>query len=84
MVNAVILDIDGTLVDSNYQHAVAWDRAMARHGACVPMWRIHRTIGMGGDKLVAYLAGDEVEQRVGDQIRNAESELYSELIPKFA
>ncbi|MDQ3729623.1 MAG: HAD family hydrolase [Actinomycetota bacterium] len=82
MVKAVILDIDGTLVDTNYQHAVAWDRAMARHGAYMPMWRIHRTIGMGGDKLVAYLAGDEVEQRVGDQIRDAESELYSELIPE--
>ncbi len=82
VVKAVILDIDGTLVDTNYQHAVAWDRAMARHGAYMPMWRIHRTIGMGGDKLVAYLAGDEVEQRVGDQIRDAESELYSELIPE--
>ena len=80
MVNAVILDIDGTLVDTNYQHAIAWDRALARQGVHVPLWQIHRTIGMGGDQFVAHLAGDEVEERSGDEIRDAESELYSELL----
>ncbi len=80
MVSAVILDVDGTLVDTNYQHAIAWDRAFARHDAFVELWRIHRHIGMGGDQLVAELAGDEVEERSGDDIRDAESELYGELI----
>ena len=80
MSEAVILDIDGTLVDTNYQHAIAWDRAFARQGEHVELWRIHRHIGMGGDQLVAALAGDEVESRSGDEIRDAESELYAELI----
>ena len=80
MIKAVILDVDGTLVDTNYQHAIAWDRAMARHDAHVPLWRIHRHIGMGGDQLVRELAGDEVEERSGECIRDAESELYDELI----
>ena len=53
---AAILDIDGTLVDTNYQHALAWFRAFRQHGVTLPIWRIHRHIGMGGDQLVAALA----------------------------
>jgi HAD superfamily hydrolase (TIGR01509 family) len=75
-----ILDIDGTLVDTNYHHAVAWYRAFRRNGIVLPVWRIHRHIGMGGDQLVAALAGDEVEEEKGDAIRDAETELYMELI----
>ncbi len=62
---AAILDIDGTLVDTNYQHALAWYRAFRQHGVVLPIWRIHRAIGMGGDQLVAALAGDEVEGEHG-------------------
>jgi HAD superfamily hydrolase (TIGR01549 family) len=77
---AAILDIDGTLVDSNYQHAIAWYRALRQHGHVLPIWRIHRHIGMGGDQLVASLCGDEVEERQGDDIRDAEKALYMALI----
>jgi HAD superfamily hydrolase (TIGR01549 family) len=77
---AAILDIDGTLVDSNYFHAVAWYRAMRAHGHTLPMWRIHRAIGMGGDQMIAALLGDEVEEREGDDIRDVEKERYFELI----
>jgi HAD superfamily hydrolase (TIGR01549 family) len=77
---AVILDIDGTLVDTNYHHALAWHRAFRRNGVVVPVWRIHRAIGMGGDQLVAALAGDEVERESGDDIRDAEGPLYNEMI----
>jgi HAD superfamily hydrolase (TIGR01549 family) len=77
---AAILDIDGTLVDSNYQHAIAWYRALRRHGHVLPIWRIHRHIGMGGDQLVAALCGDEVEADQGDDIRETEKSLYFELI----
>jgi HAD superfamily hydrolase (TIGR01549 family) len=77
---AAILDIDGTLVDSNYQHAIAWYRALRRHGHVLPLWRIHRHIGMGSDQLVPALCGDEVEERQGDDIREAEKALYLELI----
>jgi HAD superfamily hydrolase (TIGR01549 family) len=80
MSRIAILDVDGTLVDTNYQHAIAWFRAFQRHDVTLPIWRIHRHIGMGGDQLVAALAGDEVEERLGDDIREAESELYKELI----
>jgi HAD superfamily hydrolase (TIGR01509 family) len=77
---AAILDIDGTLVDSNYFHTIAWSRALCAHGHTVPMWRIHRAIGMGGDQLIGALLGDEVEERQGDDIRAAEKERYFELI----
>ena len=77
---AAILDIDGTLVDSNYFHAVAWYRAMRAHDHTLPMWRIHRAIGMGGDQMIGALLGDEVEEREGDDIRDSEKERYFELI----
>jgi HAD superfamily hydrolase (TIGR01509 family) len=80
MPRVAILDVDGTLVDTNYHHAIAWFRAFRRHFLTLQVWRIHRHIGMGGDQLVAALAGDEVEERLGDSIRDAESELYRELI----
>jgi HAD superfamily hydrolase (TIGR01509 family) len=73
---AAILDIDGTLVDTNYHHAIAWFRAFRQHGHVVPIWRIHRSIGMGGDKLIAELLSDEVEAREGEDIRAAEKALY--------
>jgi HAD superfamily hydrolase (TIGR01509 family) len=77
---AAILDIDGTLVDTNYHHAIAWYRAFREHDVSPAVWRIHRHIGMGGDQLVAAIAGDEVERDRGDAIRDAESRLYAELI----
>jgi HAD superfamily hydrolase (TIGR01509 family) len=77
---AAILDIDGTLVDTNYQHAIAWFRAFRSHGIVLPIWRIHRHIGMGGDQLVPALAGETVESERGDEIRAAEKDLYAELI----
>jgi phosphoglycolate phosphatase-like HAD superfamily hydrolase len=77
---AAILDIDGTLVDSNYQHTIAWYRALRQHDQHVAIWRIHRHIGMGGDQLVASLCGDEVEESLGEEIRTAEKALYMSLI----
>ncbi len=81
---AVILDIDGTLVDSNYHHAIAWYRALRAFDCVVPVWRIHRHIGMGGDRMIAALAGDEVEHDRGDDIRECEGQLYFELIDEVA
>jgi HAD superfamily hydrolase (TIGR01549 family) len=77
---AAILDIDGTLVDSNYQHTLAWYRALRQHDQHIAIWRIHRHIGMGGDQLVASLCGDEVEEEMGEDIRAAEKALYMALI----
>jgi HAD superfamily hydrolase (TIGR01549 family) len=77
---AAILDIDGTLVDSNYHHAIAWYRAFRQYDVVLPVWRIHRHIGMGGDQLLAAVAGEEVERERGEDIRAAETERYAELI----
>jgi HAD superfamily hydrolase (TIGR01509 family) len=77
---AAILDIDGTLVDTNYHHALAWYRAFRQHGELLPIWRIHRHIGMGGDHLVKALCGEGVEEEKGEDIRDAEKALYLALI----
>jgi HAD superfamily hydrolase (TIGR01509 family) len=79
-VSTAVLDIDGTLVDTNYHHTISWARAFARYDIVVPLWRIHRHIGMGGDQVVQALCGEQAEERLGDEIREAESEFYMELI----
>jgi HAD superfamily hydrolase (TIGR01509 family) len=76
----VVLDVDGTLVDTNYQHAIAWHRALRDHGYAAQLWEIHRHIGMGGDQLVAALIGEEGERSDGEAIRDSEGEAYGELI----
>jgi HAD superfamily hydrolase (TIGR01509 family) len=77
---AAILDVDGTLVDTNYQHAIAWYRAFRQHGVVLPIWRIHRHVGMGGDQLVASLVSEEFDADHGDDVRAAEKALYMSLI----
>jgi HAD superfamily hydrolase (TIGR01509 family) len=77
---AALLDIDGTLIDSNYQHALAWYRAFRLHGLTIPVWRCHRAIGMGGDQLVTYLAGEGFEREQGDSVRIEEHALYAQMI----
>jgi HAD superfamily hydrolase (TIGR01509 family) len=75
-----ILDIDGTLVDTNYHHAIAWYRAFRQHQIVLLLWRIHRHIGMGGDQMIAALTDERTEQEQGDDIRAAEKALYFGLI----
>ena len=67
--DTVVLDVDGTLVDSNYHHTLAWARAFRALGFDVPLWRIHRSIGMGGDRLVPRLIGTDADDEMGDRIR---------------
>jgi beta-phosphoglucomutase-like phosphatase (HAD superfamily) len=70
-VDAVLVDVDGTLVDSNYHHTLAWHQAFRESGRPTEAWRIHRHIGMGGDRLVPAVAGEEFEKRSGDDVRAA-------------
>jgi HAD superfamily hydrolase (TIGR01549 family) len=77
---AAILDVDGTLVDTNYHHAIAWFRALREHGATVPLWELHRHMGMGGDQLVAAVAGEQFDAEHGEDARATEKERYAELI----
>jgi HAD superfamily hydrolase (TIGR01509 family) len=77
---AAILDVDGTLVDTTYHHALAWSRAFRRHGHVVPLWRIHRSIGMGADQLIPALLGDGVDPVADGRLRETEKASYAELI----
>jgi HAD superfamily hydrolase (TIGR01509 family) len=79
-VEAALLDVDGTLIDTNYHHTLAWFRAFEQHGVVLPLWRIHRAIGMGGDQLVPALVGKEADDEKGDDIRDARDSLYQDLI----
>lgn len=80
--DTVILDVDGTLADTNYLHTLAWARAFDRIDRHPPMWELHRAIGMGGDKLVAAVTDEEVEQEHGDTLRDAWEEEYAALLPE--
>jgi HAD superfamily hydrolase (TIGR01509 family) len=81
MADTAVFDVDGTLIDSNYQQALAWHRALRRYGVTVAVWRIHRSQGMGGDKVVTALAGEHVESEHGDDIRAAQAEEMKPLWP---
>ncbi len=84
MAKAALLDVDGTLIDANYQHALAWYLAFREHDIIVPVWKIHRAVGMGGDQLVPALVGQEVEREKGDDIRDKRSDIYEDLIEEVA
>lgn len=84
MAKAALLDVDGTLIDTNYQHAVAWYRAFREFDITLPLWRIHRAVGMGGDQLVPALVGEDVEREQGDDIREKRSDIYEDLIDEVA
>jgi phosphoglycolate phosphatase-like HAD superfamily hydrolase len=76
----VIFDIDGTLVDTNYQHALAWYLAFRQHDVHVPVWQLHRHLGMGGDQLVVAVAGQDAEDEIGDEVRTAHDVIYLTMI----
>jgi HAD superfamily hydrolase (TIGR01509 family) len=71
----VLFDVDGTLFDTNYLHALAWSRAFVDAGEWVPMNAIHRLVGMGSDQLVVELLGHESPEAVAARPRR-----YRELI----
>lgn len=71
---AVVLDLDGTLVDSVHHHVATWHRALVAQGHDVPMVRIHAGIGMGSDRLVPWLLGGHAD--VTDEISDRHRELF--------
>jgi HAD superfamily hydrolase (TIGR01509 family) len=73
---AVLLDVDGTLIDSNYQHALAWYRALRERGRTFALVDLHRHIGMGGDQLVKSIAGEEFDDEHGEEAGEAQKEHY--------
>lgn len=72
----VLLDVDGTLVDSVYVHVRAWVTAFRRVGHLVPSHVVHAAIGMGGDRLVAHVTNEATEHALGDTIRESHLELF--------
>ncbi|MEV1292167.1 HAD family hydrolase [Pseudonocardia sp. NPDC049635] len=80
--DTAVIDVDGTLVDTNYHHALAWSRALRRFDRTVPLWTLHRAVGMGGDQLVPAVAGDRFEAEHGDDARAAWKEEFEPLLPE--
>jgi phosphoglycolate phosphatase-like HAD superfamily hydrolase len=81
--SAVLFDVDGTLVDTNYLHAVTWWEAFRQYGHYVAMARIHRAIGMGSDKLLDHLLPDDRDRALDDEIRSAHTVLYTPYWPRL-
>jgi HAD superfamily hydrolase (TIGR01509 family) len=79
-----VLDIDGTLIDSNYHHALAWYRALRSVGETYPVWQLHRLIGMGGDQLVEAVGGEDLESRVGDRAWERQGREVDALLEEMA
>ena len=83
MADGVLLDVDGTLVDSVYLHVVAWHQAFLEYDVVVPCARIHAAIGMGGDRLVGWVAGDEIEERHGDDLRDRWEAIFDTMLDRI-
>jgi HAD superfamily hydrolase (TIGR01509 family) len=76
MADAVIFDVDGTLVDTNYLHAVCWWEAFRQYGQHVDMAAIHGAIGMGSDKLLDHLLPEDRDRDADDDMTAAHRSLY--------
>jgi HAD superfamily hydrolase (TIGR01509 family) len=76
MTSGVLFDVDGTLVDTTYLHTVAWWEALRQHDRDVPMAEIHRAIGMGSDKLLDHLLGEDRDHDDDEQLSAAHDVLY--------
>ncbi|MGZ4673955.1 MAG: HAD family hydrolase [Ilumatobacteraceae bacterium] len=77
---AILFDIDGTLVDSNYVHVYAWVKAFDEVGIAVESWRIHRSIGMDGKRLLQSLSGDAPDD-VQDRLKDLHLRYFREAAP---
>jgi HAD superfamily hydrolase (TIGR01549 family) len=82
--DTILLDIDGTLIDSTYLHALAWTRAFHAMDERASWVRVHRAIGLGGDKLVGHVLGQRAEDRHGNELRSRWEEEYAALVPEVA
>ncbi|MFG2046961.1 HAD family hydrolase [Micromonospora sp. NPDC048935] len=74
----VLFDVDGTLVDTTYLHTVSWWEALRQTDQPVPMATVHRSIGMGSDKLLDHLLGPERDRDADPKLRDAHDTLYAE------
>lgn len=77
-ISGVLLDVDGTLVDSNDAHAHAWCDALAEFGRDVPFEKVRSLIGMGGDKLLPKLLDVDAESETGKAFSKRRAEIFRE------
>jgi beta-phosphoglucomutase-like phosphatase (HAD superfamily) len=80
---AFIFDLDGTLIDSVYQHVLAWREALERAGTQLSVWRIHRRIGMSGGLLVNALlreTGSEISTADAERLQQFHAEAYKKFV----
>src|SRR5215211_2796560 len=83
-VEGVLLDVDGTLIDSNDAHARAWVKALAESGVEVPFERVRRLIGKGGDKLLPEVSGIDAESDKGKAVSKRRGEIFqAEYLPEL-
>src|SRR6266545_3333281 len=75
--DGVLFDVDGTLVDTTYLHAVTWWEALRQADHTVPMARVHHAIGMGSDRILEALLGPERDPAADAELAAAHSALYS-------
>src|SRR2546422_8358494 len=86
MMSAFLFDLDGTLVDSVYQHVLAWREATQAAGIELPVWRIHRQIGMSGGLMLNALAretGRPVSRKGAERIQLVHAEAYAKQAPSL-
>ncbi len=82
---ALILDLDGTLIDTVYAHVFSWQRALAEAGMAVDGWKIHRRIGMSGGlfaRAVARELGRELSAAEAERLQRRHGELFREILPE--
>ena len=78
----MLVDVDGTLVDSNYHHTLAWSRALRDHGEDAHLAAIHRLVGMGSTQLLQQLI-PEADESVTDAVKKAWRAHFDSLLPEI-
>jgi len=80
---ALLFDLDGTLVDSVYQHVLAWHEVLGEAGMELSVWRIHRRIGMSGGLFVNALlreTGKQLSAEEASALRTRHAEAFVRLL----
>ncbi|MER5352401.1 HAD family hydrolase [Kitasatospora sp. NPDC002551] len=78
---AALFDVDGTLLDTTYLHILAWWEALRQYDHTVPAARVHRAIGMGADRLLDHLLGEDRDRDEDEAVTAAHDALYARYWP---
>lgn len=84
---ALLFDLDGTLIDSNYQHVAAWSEALRSSRIVIPEWKIHRRIGMSGKSFLKELLRELPQRKINpnlDQLEKRHDSIFRRAIPRLS